>query len=81
MTAERIHRHWPVMDDEVAAAQWQREREANLAQAARDLQRSLHDLVGVAKLSGLSGAAHGKVDEAIRALQAALADQQQAPPF
>ncbi len=80
MIARRTHRDWPV-ETEADARAWQREMEGNLAQAARDLQRSMHDLACVAELTGLSVTAHGKVDEAIRALRAAIADQQQASQF
>jgi hypothetical protein len=79
MKSTMINRCWPAEEDaESLAVQLQLDTELNRTQAARDLQRSLHDLEFTAELSGLSQRSHQQLTMAIAALRAAVNDQWQA---
>jgi hypothetical protein len=78
MQATIIHRSWPAEEEaESVAAQLQLEADVNRMVAARDLQRSLHDLEFTAELGALTDRAHQQVAVAIAALRKAVDDQWQ----
>ncbi len=71
-----IHRDWPAEEEaDAVALQLHLEQELQRTEAARDLQRSLHDLEFTAELAGLEPSAHQHVTSAISALRAAVRDQ------